>query len=198
MSHRVPTEELALRAKAGDQDAIRNLVVRFSSRLERFVRSRVGAALQSKLDPEDVVQESFAKAFQVMAALEWRGETAFFRWLASIAENVILNASKKTALKPLKFKAEFPGEGTSPSRKLRRNERFDRFQKALDGLSEEHRQVILLVRIERLKVEEIARRMGRSPNAVKKLLARALEELKKAFGETESLHLPPKQFDPGE
>jgi hypothetical protein len=37
--------------------------------------------------------------------------------------------------------------------------------------------------------------MKRSPNAVKKLLARALAELKQGFGDTESLHLPERRLN---
>ena len=63
-------------------------------------------------------------------------------------------------------------------------------QGALDSLSPDHRQVIVLARIRKLQVAEIGRRMKRSENAVKKLLARALDELRKRFGDTESLSLP--------
>ncbi len=79
---------------------------------------------------------------------------------------------------------------TSPSKNVRRNERFDRLENALNNLSDDHRKVIVLARIERLGINDVARRMNRSANAVKKLLARALLELRQSFGDTESLHLP--------
>ena len=63
-------------------------------------------------------------------------------------------------------------------------------EKALESLSDDHRQVVTLARLEGLKVKEIAKRMDRSPDAVKKLLARALMHLKESFGDTESFHLP--------
>jgi len=195
MSGRISTEQLAMRAKNGDQEAIRCLVVRFGPPLERFVACHLGEALQGQLEPEDIVQEAFAKAFQVIRNLKWQGEKAFFNWLRSIAKNLILSASKKNNRVPLRLTCDIPADATSPSKRLRREERFERFQKALNALSEDHRRVILLVRIEGLGIEEIASRMGRSPNAVKKLLARALRELKKAFGETESFELPGRRLD---
>ena len=54
----------------------------------------------------------------------------------------------------------------SPSRALRRHERLDRLQEALDSLSPDHRQVIVLARLKGLRIKEIAERMDRSPNAV--------------------------------
>jgi RNA polymerase sigma factor (sigma-70 family) len=73
---------------------------------------------------------------------------------------------------------------------MRREERWERLEKSLAALSPDHREVIRLARIEGLEVREIAARMGRTPSAVKNLLLRALKELKRSFGDTESLRLP--------
>jgi RNA polymerase sigma factor (sigma-70 family) len=67
-------------------------------------------------------------------------------------------------------------------------------QRALESLSPDHREVILLARVEGLSMKEIAERLHRSPNAVVQLLWRALKKLRDAFGETESLHLPPRRL----
>ena len=77
---------------------------------------------------------------------------------------------------------------------LRRQERFSRLREAIDSLSPEYREAVLLVRIKGLKVKEAAERMNRSPNAVMHLLLRALKKLKEALGDTESLHLPPESL----
>ncbi|MBN1419388.1 MAG: sigma-70 region 4 domain-containing protein, partial [Planctomycetes bacterium] len=58
----------------------------------------------------------------------------------------------------------------------------------------EYREAIRLARIEGLKVKEIAERLGKSPGAVKHLLARGLKELRRRFGETESFHLPDRNL----
>jgi len=50
------------------------------------------------------------------------------------------------------------------------------------------------VRVEGLEFEEAGRRMGRSPDAVKQLLYRALKKLRESFGDTESLHLPERSL----
>ena len=73
--------------------------------------------------------------------------------------------------------------GASPSREFRREERFARFESAMAALSPEHREVLVLARIEGLNLTEVGERMGRSPNATAKLVGRALDELKKKFGD---------------
>ncbi len=188
-------ESLARRAAAGDRQAFEELVGIYEPRVAALARDLLGKRALRYADPADVVQETFAKAFQHIDRLAWKGEKAFFGWLASIAQNVVLSAVQKVRRAPLQLEPDIPDRGASPSKHLRRQERFDRLQKAIDALSPQHRQVIVLARMEKLKVKEIAARMNRSPNAVKKLLARALLELKKDFGDTESFHLPDRNLD---
>ncbi|MBI4601533.1 MAG: sigma-70 family RNA polymerase sigma factor [Planctomycetes bacterium] len=162
------------------------------------MRSLVGAGLRGRLAVEDVVQETFARALRSLPRFRWEGEAAFERWLATIAEHVVLEearAREKDAA--LELPPDVPGSAASPSKALRREERMGRLEEALAALSPEHREVILLARIERLSTAEIARRMGRSRDAVKQLLSRALKKLKEAFGGTESFHLPDRPLRTG-
>ena len=111
--------------------------------------------------------------------------------MAGIIENVIrTQAQKRGRGEFLELHQDLPGGRSSPSRHLRREERFERLEDALTRLSPEHREVIVLARIERVRIKEIAKRMQRSPDAVKQLLVRALRKLRETFGDTESLHLP--------
>ena len=48
---------------------------------------------------------------------------------------------------------------------------------------------------EKFTLREAAEQMNRTPNAVMKLLTRALTKLKESFGDTESLHLPSIRLD---
>jgi RNA polymerase sigma factor (sigma-70 family) len=78
---------------------------------------------------------------------------------------------------------------------MRRQDRFDRLEKALDRLSSEQREVVLLARFHGCSLKEIARRIDKSPAAVGQILSRALRRLRAAFGDTESLHLPDRSLD---
>ena len=105
-----------------------------------------------------------------------------------------MTSSQKRAWDQIQLSQDITSDDNSPSVILRRNERFDRLEKALANLSKDHGEVLRLARIEGLKVKEIAARMKRSPDAVWKLLARATLQLKESFGDTESLHLPDRRF----
>jgi len=188
------TQELVEMAQAGDRDAFDELVLHFQERLGDQVKSRLGARLQARTAPEDIVQETFGVAFETIGRFTWRGEGSFYRWLGSIAEHLIWNSSQKKAWGEISLTRDVSAGGPSPSKHLRRDERFDRLEKALASLSEDHRRVVTLARLEGLKVKEIAARMNSSPEAVKKLLARALLHLKESFGDTESLHLPDRRL----
>ena len=186
---------LVERAQGGDREAFNALVRTFEDRLRDFIRSRMGPVVRGRLEPEDVVQETFVRAFQSIGHFRWQDEPRLLGWLQSIAENRIRDAVKgPRGDDVLQLSSEMPDSGSSPSRRVRRGERFDRLEQCLARLSPDHRQVVLLCRIEGLKIREAARRMNRSESAVKNLLLRALRELKSSFGDTESLHLPDKRL----
>ena len=182
-------------AQGGDRSAFDVLVTASRDSLARIVGARLGNHLRTTLSADEVVHETFARAFEGIGRFTWRDEPGFRAWLAAIAEKIILEAVRKAKKqRKIRLESDVPGGDVSAGRALRREERFDRLQEALSSLSPEHRQVIVLARIERLKIAEVAVRMGRSPAAIKKLLSRALVKLREAFGDTESLSLPQRRI----
>ena len=189
------TEALVQKAKEGDRAAFRRLAQRYEARLLRLVRSRLGSGLDQKIDASDVVQDTFLRALEALGGFWWQGEDSFFRWLTRIATNSLRQTArrqKRMIIVPLLDRVE--ANSLTQSRALRRHERFDRLQEALDELSREHRQVILLARVERLPMKEVARRMRRTTAATSQLLWRAMKSLREHFGDTESLHLPDRRL----
>jgi len=185
--------ELIERARQGEAGAFERLAEEHRGRIEALVRSRLGSRLLGQIGPEDVVQETLMRALKSLKSYAHEGADSFFRWLAGIAHHVILEAARRhdrELIVPLD--ADIPGAESSPSSAARRDERFERLQAALDSLSPDHRRVILLARVERLPLKEVARRMERSPEAATQLLWRALKKLKESFGSTDSFHLPPR------
>ena len=178
-------------AQSGDAQAFDRIVIRQRERLSLYVGARVGDRLKTHIETEDVLQETFTRAFQLISRFQWHGDDSLHYWLCTIAERVILEAAREDQRRPrLELYPDMQGQGTSPSKILRREERFARLENALSQLSPEHRHVIVLSRIERLRVTEIAAKLDRSPDAVRQLLSRALKKLKESFGDTESFHLP--------
>lgn len=189
------TKRLIRQAQEGDQNAFSQLAAHYRGRLKTAVQRRIGGYLRQKIEVEDVLQETFLKAFQSMSSFESRGEDSFYFWLKGIAENLLLYWARQCQRRDqLRLDKDVQGKDTSPSNTLRREERFERLQTALSQLSPERREVIFLARVRGLTMREIATQLGKTPEAIKPLLWRALQKLRDSFGETESFHLPDRSL----
>ncbi len=190
------TQVLLGRARSGDRAAFERIADRCRPRLEALIRLRIGSDLGARVEVDDIVQETLLKGFTSIDTLRADDESAFFAWLTGIARNVMLHLARHHGRRPsVPYDEEKTTSDPSPSKGIRRSERFDRLQDSLDALSAEHREVILLARIEGLPAEEVARRMDRSQGAVAQLLWRALRKLRERFGDTQSLGLPDRRFE---
>jgi len=196
------TAALVERACSGDRKAFEVLAARHRPRLERLVEERLGRRLKTRLSAEDVLQETFLRALRSLGRFECREGDAgasFLRWLSGIAVRVILEeAHRLKDEEPISLDLEVTSKEVSPSRTLVRKERLARLEEAIRCLPADYQTVLRLVRIEGLSVNETARRLDRSPNAISKVLLRALQKLRKRFGDTESLGLPTDDALPGE
>jgi RNA polymerase sigma-70 factor, ECF subfamily len=183
---------LLARVKQGDRAAFDRLTEHCRERLRAAITPRIERVARS-LDVEDVLQETFLRAFQSMERFQGRDGDDFVSWLVGIARHVIQKQSRRSSREqPLRIEDDPPASDTTPSTSLRRRERRRRFDAAIAGLKPEYREVLQLARLEGLKVKEIATRMHRTEFSVKHLIARALRELRASFGETESWHLSPR------
>jgi RNA polymerase sigma-70 factor (ECF subfamily) len=173
------TKILWERARAGDREAYDRLFSLHADRALLFIRARLGPKLREKVESCDVLQEAYLAAHEAFASFEYADDGAFLRWLCRIIDNRIrdlrdyFQARKR---QPTELPQSNP---TGPITALDRAEHRETIARALDRLSEDHRQVLLLRYFEGLSAEETARRMGRSAGAVRKLTARALAELGK-------------------
>jgi RNA polymerase sigma-70 factor (ECF subfamily) len=182
---------LFAKAQAGDRGAFDALVAKYQARLATLARLRLGRDLRGHVEVEDVLQDALLRAFLSLPEASFESEQTFFGWLARILEHVIVDLARRRAARPeSRLDREVADSAVSPSRGLRREERFARLERALDDLGPDDREVIILARIQGLSLKEIAGRMRRSHAAVAQLLTRALRKLRACFGNTESLHLP--------
>ena len=185
------TQVLISKAQRGNREAFDELAQEHRERILSFIQTRLGDRLRQQFDPEDILQEALLKAFKSISRFEWRGKGSLFGWLATIAEYEIRGLGRSKKIDPFPLERDPADSVGSPSRALRREERFDRLDAALESLDADHATVIRLARVESLPIAEVARRMDRSPGAVRHLLLRALQRLRERFGEdTQSLGLP--------
>jgi RNA polymerase sigma-70 factor (ECF subfamily) len=146
------------------------------------------------------VQDALILALGGLKDFTYRNEGDFLRWLSRIAENRLhdvqkrFHADKRDVRKEISFKQEGsstdgcfrdaaePIGTTTPSVVMRKKEALDRLEKALDTLKPEHKEVIVLKKIEGLSHAEIAEKLNKSTNAVPMLLFRAMAALTIAYG----------------
>ena len=194
------TVRLLARFKSGDQEALNELYKRYFDRMLAVVRLRMGPVLRTKLEDVDIVQEAFMASLKGLESFAYRTEGDFFHWLCSVTENRIRdladyfgaakrNIAKETPLQPVRPSAKSVfgpindlATFTSPATKVAKAEEIHRLEQAIDTLPERQREALLLVRYEHLTFAEAALSMGKSPQAVKMLVARAIIALGKSLG----------------
>ncbi len=211
-------ENLVQLSRKGDRGAFDKITRHFHARIESIVRLRIGQDLRRRIDVDDVVQETYMRAFKGISNFEWESEPQFRAWLCKIAERTCTDvvrqhviSQKQSIDKELQGGLGPKSDGgqtnllellsltqTRPSGYVRREERLTRLEQAMDSLSDRHKEVILLSVIQRISTQEVAERMDMSIQAVCMLRTRALRKLKDLFGETESLRLPDRRAFEGE
>src|SRR2546427_206956 len=75
-------------------------------------------------------------------------------------------------------------QGSSPSQRVARREQAVVLADMLGRLPEDYREVVILRHLEGLSFPQVARRMGRTLDSVKKLWARALAQLRDSLGDS--------------
>jgi RNA polymerase sigma-70 factor (ECF subfamily) len=153
-------------------------------RLLSVIYLRMGPNLRTRMDPEDVLQEVAIEAVNSWRTLS--AEENAGAWLVTLARRKVarilrdqVGVAARDPRRERKMKTDLPvaDRRTGPVTAADRKDRLALLSDALDRLSSAHREVIILSRIEDLPVKEIARRLGRTENAVHLLLGRALKRL---------------------
>jgi RNA polymerase sigma-70 factor (ECF subfamily) len=179
------------RARKGDPDAFGALFARYRPRLAVLLYYRLGPELAGRVEVDDLLQETFLRAFRDIGGFSYSGAGSFFRWLAAIAAHVTADAGRyegrerrRGELLPFRSGSNPNGpeplDTQTPSRIAVRRERIERLLARLDTLPSDYREVLLLSKFEGLDTAEVADRLGKSREAVALLLHRALKRLRAA------------------
>ncbi len=171
-------------AKAGDRSAMHELYERNRSRIFSLAYRYAGNAA----DAEDILQDSFIKAFSSLGKCQLNENAYFATWLYRIAVNCSLDHIRRRRTREsyadTEWSANLPvdseNEGSaSPEREYLRDEMRRQVQRGLAKLSKRKRMAVVLRHYQQLKIGEIAAAMGCSQGSVKRQLFRALAQLKK-------------------
>ena len=177
---------LVERARSGESRAFEMLVLKYRRRVERLISRMV----RDPAHVEDIAQETFIRAYRALP--QFRGESAFYTWLYRIAVNTTKKALLEFRRDPVIAASSLvsPEEGEEPSRAenvlsdgetpdavLASKEIAATVNAAIDALSEELRQAIVLREIEGLSYEEIAEVMNCPIGTVRSRIFRAREAI---------------------
>jgi RNA polymerase sigma factor (sigma-70 family) len=145
---------------------------------------RMGRDLRTRMDPEDVLQEVAIEAINYWHTLADQENVR--AWLVVLAKRKVarilrdqVGVAARDPKRERAMKTDLPvaDRRTGPVTSADRKDRLLLLEQAMEKLSPDHREVILLSRIEKLAAKEVGERMGRSENAVHLLLGRALKKL---------------------
>lgn len=170
-------KDLICRAAQGDADAFRQLVETYQTPAYRLAARMCGPD-----SAEDVTQEAFLAAWRALP--EFRGDCRFSTWLYRLVSNAAIDClrrEKKHRDTGDVDDLELPDGGPSPQELAERSDTRDAVRRALDRLSPEHRQVLLLRFMQELDYGEIARALNVSEGTVKSRINRAKSKLREVL-----------------
>ncbi|MBL8231632.1 MAG: sigma-70 family RNA polymerase sigma factor [Bryobacterales bacterium] len=177
------TEAAAVdRARAGDGDAFRVLVERHSRSVYRLAFRLTG----NEQDAEDVVQETFLRAFKQLDRYD--GRAAFHTWVYRIAANYALDLlrSRKRVEQPREDDQatvfdQLRATGPAADRLVYADQVKRKLREAMDELSEQERAAFVLRHFEGLSIEEIGGTLGVGESATKNSIFRAVRKLRRSL-----------------
>jgi RNA polymerase sigma-70 factor (ECF subfamily) len=191
-------EELLRRAKAGEDAALAELFARYRDRLKRMVRLRLDHRLAGRLDPSDVVQETYLDVARRFPEYSASPVLPFFLWVRSLAgqrltdlhrrhlgakmrsagQEVSLHRGALPAVSSASLANQLLGRLTSPTVAAARAEMQMRLQDALNQMDPLDREVVVLRHFEQLDNSETAEILGLQQSAASKRYIRAIRRLK--------------------
>ena len=175
-------EHLVRLAQSGEARAYEALVVKYQRRIARHVARYMKRAV----DVEDVVQETFIRAYRGLAS--FRGQSTFYSWLYRIATNAALNAAQREPMPVAsamdadeRAYAFEPGvsDSENPERTVMASQIADAVQKALSRLKPELVEPLTLYEVEGKSYPEIAAILGVPVGTVRTRIFRAREFIAK-------------------
>lgn len=165
---------------AGDRTAFDELVKRYQDRLVHSLEHTLG----SREEALDVAQQAFVQSWRKLKS--FRRESAFYSWLYRIARNVAVSRIRRQPVSPGSldhlqdasgFELADAHAGAAPEHALETAEEVSLVRNALNQISEEFRQPLVLKEIDGFSYEEIAQVLDIPLGTVRSRIFRGRQEL---------------------
>jgi RNA polymerase sigma-70 factor (ECF subfamily) len=193
------TDELVAQASRGDRHARQELLVRHRSRLRQMVAVRMDPRIAPRVDPSDVVQDALGDAARHLDEYLRTRPLPFYLWLRRLTWERLIEAQRRHIVARRRsvnreeredilagqsadaLANKLLAKGTSPSRRLIRDEERKQLLDALAALTERDREILMLRYLEGLSTNEIATVLELTAGAVMTRHTRALARLRALF-----------------
>ncbi len=173
-------EEIILACHAGDKEAFRELVERYSPPLYNFL-----ARIAGRTNATDLSQETFLKAWKNLRGFDVK-RASFKTWLFTIARNTATDFLRKKKIPTLPERedgedpfSEIPDEELLPDRAMEKLQDTEFLNGILEKLPPDYRMVLVLHYEEEMTFDEIGKVMGKPLNTVKSAHRRAILTLRR-------------------
>ena len=186
------------RIRQGDREALERLLARHRPALHDFVEFHLDPRLRARVDASDVVQDAQMEVVRRMDDFLANRPMPFRIWLRKKTYERLLNLRRDhltRARRSVSREMAWPDRsslllarpllagGPSPSQQLEARELAQRLGRAVAGLAEADREILLLRHAEDLSFREIACLLDIEPAAARKRFGRALLRLQKILRE---------------
>lgn len=191
------TDQLLDRAAAGDDSAVAGLLTKHRSRLRAMVNLRMDPRIAGRCDPSDVVQEALLDAHRQLRSYLAERPLPFYPWLRQITWQQLVAHHRRHLKYQVRsvlqeddvwratldhsashLAGQLVDSMASPSQQVERSEIQRAVLLALQELSDQDREILVLRILEQLSSQETAAILNISPSAVRVRQYRALTRLK--------------------
>ena len=172
-------EELIALSQKGDQDS-------FQALMERHRATLIKTSYLTTRDREiaqDVVQETLVQIWRSLPSYKPQG--SFRAWLLKILVNQARRQYRRKRVPTVRLDAasEMPSSSGNPDDAAQQQEQHEQVREALELLTNDHREVLILRYFSELTVPEIAQALSCREGTVKSRLSRAQSRLKQILSE---------------
>jgi len=176
------TALLLVRIRAGDDTAKNLLLSRYAPALLRWAHGRLPAHARDLSETTDLVQKTLIRALTHLEGFEPRRPGAFLAYLRQILRNIVTDEIRRVRVRPVRAELDedMVGREPSPIEVLIGREKLAAYEAALERLTEQQQEAIVLTIEFGLSNAEVQEAMSlSSPNAARMLVARGLVRLAK-------------------
>ena len=199
------SDSLLRRARAGDSEALGELLGLYRNYVKLLARLQIDRRLRRKLDASDVAQDALLLAHRQFGQFRGTTQQEFLSWLRQILATSLVAVARRyigTRRRQIGLEQQLRHDlddasraidtkliqHSTPSAHAAQREQGVLLADSLSKLSAAHREVLVLRHLEELSFAEIAERMDRSVEAVKKLWSRGLIRLRLAMEANDEHH----------